>query len=416
MKQLRIDLEACAPLAIRADHAPGGAATAKVIAGTTLLGCLASAHRLLFPRNDSEFADFFLSDQIQYPFLYPAMFSGEDFEDVNLPVYPLPKTAQSCKKRPGFFAGKEDEERHGVRDGLLDWAMFELLKERDGLKALEVMRKHETCETCDALMDHFDGFYGQEEVKAQRRVASKAETRLQTRSGINREWGVVEESILYSREVIEENTHFWGIIRLPDALAESMQTFLKDASGAMGRGVLRIGTGRTRGLGRVHVQVNGEERHEFAAFKQRLHGFNQKVKTDAQSSGNGDLQPFYFALTLQTPLILQDALLRYRGTIDEKTLAESLSLQEGKRFTRVYQAADVKRVTGWQDLWGMPRVTEFAIDTGSVFLFSIEDEPDETLFQRLHSLEEKGMGQRRAEGFGRISVSDPFHWQGGVLY
>jgi CRISPR-associated protein Csx10 len=58
-------------------------------------------------------------------------------------------------------------------------------------------------------------------------------------------------------------------------------------------------------------------------------------------------------------------------------------------------------------------MNEYAIETGSVFLFScnaVKGSPEhETLLQQLFTLEERGIGKRRAEGFGRVRVSDQFH-------
>ena len=113
-----------------ADHAPGGVENAAYISGTTLLGSLAALHRLAHPGDTATFERLFLSGQVQFPDLYPASFQHNDFNKAsNLPVYPLPKTAQSCKRFPGFqlLKGEEvDDERHGVRDNLLDWAAFTL--------------------------------------------------------------------------------------------------------------------------------------------------------------------------------------------------------------------------------------------------------------------------------------------------
>jgi CRISPR-associated protein Csx10 len=99
--------------------------------------------------------------------------------------------------------------------------------------------------------------------------------------------------------------------------------------------------------------------------------------------------------------------LRYEGTISEKRLA-SLTGISANTFKLLYHSASMRRVMGWQDLWGLPRMHEYAIDAGSVFLFTAAQPLDE-LAQALFTLEEQGIGQRRAEGFGRICISDPFH-------
>jgi CRISPR-associated protein Csx10 len=77
----------------------------------------------------------------------------------------------------------------------------------------------------------------------------------------------------------------------------------------------------------------------------------------------------------------------------------------------VYCAARVRRVSAWQQLWGTPRTNEYAIESGSVFLFSCASPPSEALLKALFQLEEQGIGKRRAEGFGRVRVSDQFHQQ-----
>src|SRR4051794_22067272 len=133
MKHLCFPVKAKSPLSIRSDHAEDGAATTQAIPGSTVLGSLASAHRILWPEKDREFGELFLNESISLPYLYPAMFNLAPFQ-TNMPVMPLPKTAQTCKRFPGFrlLRGEEDEEeRHGIRDSLFDWAIFALLSEAE---------------------------------------------------------------------------------------------------------------------------------------------------------------------------------------------------------------------------------------------------------------------------------------------
>ncbi len=133
MKHFSLNLETMSPVAIRADHAPGGVENAGYISGTTLLGSLAALHRLLHPDRDaSAFEQLFLSGQVRYPNLYPASFKKDEplQNALNEPIYPLPKTAQSCKRYEGFRQRKgqegDDDDGHGVRDSLIDMALFAL--------------------------------------------------------------------------------------------------------------------------------------------------------------------------------------------------------------------------------------------------------------------------------------------------
>jgi CRISPR-associated protein Csx10 len=95
---------------------------------------------------------------------------------------------------------------------------------------------------------------------------------------------------------------------------------------------------------------------------------------------------------------------------------------ESKNFTLLYQNAERRRINGWNELWGTPRESEYALETGSVFLFALkaqagddqtqQEERKEELLRQLWKLEEEGIGQRRAEGFGRVCISDPVHLEG----
>ena len=116
----------------------------------------------------------------------------------------------------------------------------------------------------------------------------------------------------------------------------------------------------------------------------------------------------YFALTLHSPVILRDDLLRYRGTISGKVLA-NLAKLPSKTLRQIHQVASLERVTGWSELWGTPRTQEYAIATGSVFLFASTEKASDGLLEAFFKLEDEGIGERCAEGFGRICFSDPFH-------
>ncbi len=290
-------------------------------------------------------------------------------------------TAQSCKRFPGFYRDQEDERPHGVRDSLLDWAAFELgrLAGMQTTALLEALKPQKQCQHCGKPMERFTGYY----CSADRRPVERAsvDTRLRTHTGINRDTGTVQEGILYNRRVFNEHTRFWGMIKVsedldvPKELASTLQNFINDVGQT---GLVRVGTGRTRGLGKVRLSIEPWRDHQYSmdAFRKNLQEFNdalcKRAKDAFSESFTAQLKPFYFALTLHSPAILRDDLLRYRGTIDTETLVKLLGLPDDSAyvFTLIYQAASTKRVTGWNELWGTPRMNEFAIDTGSVFLFS----------------------------------------------
>ncbi len=422
MRQYYIQLTAESPLAIRSDHAASGAGAAGYIPGTAFIGSLAAVHRLLKPDAKKEFEQLFLSEQVLYPDLYPAFFNdGPDhpLQAANdLPVYPLPRTAQSCKRHPGFLYRPRgvDYDNHGVRDSLVDWAMFKLWsnggKVSDPVKALQELQDHKDCR-CGAAMDHLSGYYrwSERNPKIIMTATTSEYMRLQTHTGIDRESGTVQEGILYNRRVFEEGMRFWGAIKVPDDgdLENKLKSFLEQIGQS---GLVRVGTGRTRGMGKVtFLRESKKEEDAFSKFHKRLDEFHTLLEEPAKQLGLEDR--YFFALTLHSPLILVDDFLRYQGTIDGPTLEKLLGCEETIKIEQIYQSAQMRRVTGWLEVWGLPRMNEYAIETGSVFLFSCNatqgTPAHETLLQRLFELEEQGIGKRRAEGFGRVRVSDQFH-------
>jgi CRISPR-associated protein Csx10 len=414
VKQFYISMEALAPLTVRADHAHDGAATLRYIPGPAFIGSLAATHKFLYPGNTDQFERFFLRDQVLYPNLYPAIFNDEGLQGRRVPVYPVPRTAQSCKRHSGFRFPEKDNDAHGVRDSLIDRTLFALgSRSEHGLdysKLLAILREHENC-TCGETMDHFDGYYRRNDVVEHQMISAQADsyTRLRTHTGIDRQSGTVQEGILYNREVFGEGMQFFGVVKLPDdeKLVAEVQEFLNDVGS---KGLLRIGTGRTRGMGKVGLSADRVEdkQDRFTTFTKRLDDFDRLLHDQAKGKLSGLDSLYFFALTLHSPLILCDDLLRYRGTIDKEALAE-LCGREIPGLERVYQAASVRRITGWQELWGMPRTNEYAIDMGSVFLFACSAPLDSSIYRALFELEEHGAGQRRVEGFGRLCVSDQFH-------
>ncbi len=417
MKQLYIKLDTLTPLSIRSNHAAMSAGMLEYISGNTLLGSLATVHRLSYPNRKDEFERLFLRGDVHYPNLYPAALDSavDVWQDIHLPVYPVPKTAQSCKRHSGFFYPEiEENSSHGVRDTLIDWALFKLGSELDQevhkFESLSALLKYKNCPRCGEPMDHFAGYYRRNDILNAMVATGKQEVRLQIHIGIDREAGTAQEGAHYNQQVFDEGMIFWGAVKLfDDSLVGTFENFIRDVGTT---GLVRVGTGRTRGMGKVSIEAiesNIELQVRRTDFAARLQSFNAQLLENAAHWGLKDCQHnYFFVLTLHSPLILSDEFLRYRGTLDADVLSELLKIPlEG--LEHVYHCASIKRVMGWQELWGTPRMNEYAIDSGSVFLFRCVTPPAPPVIDALFQLEEQGIGKRRAEGFGRVCISDPFH-------
>src|SRR2546421_3278248 len=337
MQHLYIRLTAISPLAVRSDHAPGGAAMAPYISGSAFVGALARVHRLLRPDDKEEFEQWFLHGRILYSNLYPATFDDTGLQERKVPVYPVPKTAQTCKRHKGFlFPVKEENDAHGVRDSLIDWAILaldQLAREHEGREdgrpepswlpvigdnanPLEALENHKVCPRCSERMDSFGGYYRRSDLEERQLIAAEAHTRLRTHSGIDRETGTVQESILYNRQVFEEGMRFWSVATFLGGreLISQFSDFIDELNDSKlgNEGLLRIGTGRTRGMGKVKINTDRpkERQDAFELFRKRLHKFDDLLRAQAEHYNLSGLEDiFFFALTLHSPLILCDELL-----------------------------------------------------------------------------------------------------------
>ena len=400
------------PLNIRVSRSTASFETFRYIPGTTLLGAFASAHRKTC-NDETEFTRFFLSGEISFSNLYPANFQASEFSNTDLrddeqPIRPIPNTARSCKRFSGFRfkadAGKR--ERHGVMDSLIYWGLFAVSDQTE----IEVLNAGVKCtypveqDACCELLDTFSGFY--------RRGAdvteigeSKAMTRLLTRTGISRETGAVQEGILYNREVLNEGQQFWGAMSFADE--QLYDKFYKFAEKIGSKGLLRIGNNLTRGLGKLSVpEFQAFEVDDLVSFKQRISAFNQKFHAEAQVRCVDLPHQFYFPITLQSDAIISDPQLRYQTALTGEYLHQVLNLDAA---TLVYQNASTRRVFGWNALFGLPKAAAWAISMGSVFLFGYNGTIDDAFYQTLYNIEQMGIGKRKLEGFGQVTVADTFH-------
>ena len=427
MNYLAIRLCAQSPLSVRSDHAARGVQTTQYIPGTTLLGSLASTYKRFYPDNHEQFERLFLSGEVSFPYLYPASpkdYHADNQESINLdlPVYSAPKTAITCKRQKGFLYPKiRENDAHGVRDTLIAWAFFQEWVSDDQAKkdpakmvpALQVLEETRKCHKeigqshCGEPTDRYEAYYRC--LENGHLYVSEIKTNRHTHTGISRLSGTIEEGILYDRQVAETGTEFWGLVKLADEkLQADLEAFLNEVNNAQ---VGRIGTGRTRGMGKVSFLAEdaNDLQPDFQSFQKRLDAFDRLLHKEAARFQLAHFKPYYyFALTLHSPAIVQDELLRYRGAIDETVLTELLTVElDGLKL--VYQQAGMQRITGWQELWGLPKFNEYAIEAGSVFLFKCSVAQRDTLVKELYRLEKEGIGKRRLEGFGRFCVSDEFH-------
>lgn len=398
MQWVTLGGEALTPLALRKGRNPEKMETLNYIPGTVMRGALAEAHRILRPGKKEEFSSFFMAKRVLYGNLMPSTFPEDELQDQATPVNFLPFTAATCKRYAGFaFQSRGNSEKHGIRDLLLPKLIFTLSSETNAEPLLEVS----LCPVCRSEMERATGFYRR---GFRRREAGqpKIMTAVITRTGINRKTGTVQEGILFSREVVERGTFFWGYALIEKGILDEWQSFLEEAAG---EGMIRVGTGRTSGLGRLSIGVT-EVTTSFDnpdEIKRRCRRFNELLRSEAKKYRVNLSHPFYLPLTLLSDAIVVDGALLYRTVLTGSWMEKILSIND---IQLVFQAAERRRVSGWNSILGLPRPDEWGIAMGSVFVYGLPKEPD---YELLWQLQQKGIGERADEGFGRICWADRWH-------
>lgn len=407
-----VNATAQTPLSFRSERSETATGTLSYVPGSALLGGLAHAHTLLYPGKTTQFEQLFLQGS-RFGNLYPAYSerwgkekNSRAYQALNsseLPVYPLPNTARSCKRFSGFrFDSEHDSKQHGVSDHLFHWLIFEL----SGQTNARALSKHKNC-GCGETMDHFDGFY-RRGFNANEYGQPKAKEMLRTRTGINRATGTVQQEILYSRTVLAEDSKFWGTIEIDDAVADKFLDFAEEAGDA---GLIRVGNNRTRGLGRINVSLDEQEIDEVAEQQKlmaNLQQFNQTLQSEAKTAGISLHHSFYIPLHFTSDAILLDYLRRPLTNLTATYLHQNIGLDD---VEVVYRNYHTRRVMGWNNLWRLPKADDLAVAMGAVFVLGTNRAADDELHQTLLTLQRNGLGERRAEGFGQLLIANSFHWE-----
>ncbi len=188
-----------------------------------------------------------------------------------------------------------------------------------------------------------------------------------------------ERSKMFRYEAIAPNQVFLGVIVCPDDLSDKFEKILK------GDGVKSIFyLGGSKGSGYGRCAVSSVERCTYEELYESLH------KASADN---------IFTVYAASNLILLDENGKNTGEISTALLEEKLGVKNiklEKAFSSTYVAE------GFNHTWRARQVQQTAVSAGSVFVYSYEGD---LLDDKVYLLEAEGIGQRRAEGYGRIIIN-----------
>lgn len=412
MVRIQLRLKAVSPVAFSARRGTSNFVdTLDYVPGSALRGAVA-AHYLsrIGGAGDARFQTILVKGEASFGNLYPVR--------LGLRSSVIPSTARSCKTFDGFLS---DRDKHGVFDSLMAAASARL----SGNFAALDERARCTVTRCGLPTHRFSGFYEEKAGDSggtPPALYSKVDVskRHVTHAGINRASQSAEPGFLYAQQVINESWRegsggeFKPQVFAGDLLVREHQADYVRSS-LLPRGtVLRLGDSRSRGLGRMEVDhIGPAETDTETTVRGRIREFNKRLAEKAGVQPNID----YISLTLQSDAIITDSFLRYETTIEGEDISRAIHAAnsqcgiEARGFHLVFASADKKLVQSWNAASGYPKPDAAAITMGSVFLFKLLNGKAAELAQPLLALQESGIGQRRSEGFGRLSICDSFHWE-----
>jgi len=397
MVELGLTVELRSPLILHRRRASTQfSPTLDYVPGSTLRGALAA----LYLRGDStraqdpDFQALFLQELVSYPDLLPAANVGE-------PCHVTPATAWSCKR---FGADHAD----AVTDTLLRLELCTALRAagRDDwsqplkdIAACPVCQREHAAEADNCPRDRLQNSYARQLDPGF--VKQETNEILRTGTAVDRATGAVASGMLFSQQALEAGQWFTGCLRFDDVqaalLTERIKALLPDS------GVLYLGYGRSRGFGQVQVTFH-DALAVGATLPERWQALNRTAGRLWRLYKQEPPQSKFFTILAHSHLALQDACGR---PVLAALQPSHLGLPWAEWGERELEAMPVP---GWNAAWGLPKADTWALKRGSVWLGKVAPEDETQTLARLAQLETAGVGERRAEGFGRVRACDEFHY------
>ncbi len=202
-----------------------------------------------------------------------------------------------------------------------------------------------------------------------------------------------ESSDVYRYEALAPEQIFAGAIVSEDVvLLKEIEPLLKTLlSDKLERGVFNLGGSHTAGYGRVSTSLLGldPDWHEFEPILANDNSEQYEYNEEGEERSVVDeTAPKLAILTCLSDLIWRDR----SGQISSHLTTPS-GIKPEKAFYRL------RPVGGFNRKWGLPLCQAWAIQAGSVFVFPA------TCYGELEEWVTKGVGERRAEGFGRVALN-----------
>lgn len=191
---------------------------------------------------------------------------------------------------------------------------------------------------------------------------------------INSQTKSVEDGMLFNSEYLQCDEKLIGDIVLPEGLVDENKNY-----------TIYLGKMKSKGFGKAVITF-GKYEKERANLKARI----EKLQKQANEK--------ILTFDLQSDLILPFNTI-YNVGEQFKTLVgiSELKFEENKSYI------NTGKLGGYNIINNIRKVDELVITRGSVLTYEIDD--FNSILPKLEEIEEKGLGLRKNEGFGRVKIS-----------
>ena len=212
-------------------------------------------------------------------------------------------------------------------------------------------------------------------------VGGRLERKTDVSIAINNATRTAEDGMLYDREILRTAKRtFEGILVVDEGVAEFMDGM-----------EIRIGKHKNKGFGRGTIRLS-QRPYENTSLKERIEKLNMRCKLDRK------------IITIDC---LSDIILPFNEVEDlGEEVGELLNIKGAYMGERSY--VSVRMLEGYNLINNIRKSDEVLVEKGSVLAYEYTPES----LGALRKLEERGIGLRKNEGFGRIEICSENHLKG----
>lgn len=195
-----------------------------------------------------------------------------------------------------------------------------------------------------------------------------------------------KENMLFNSEFIEFSGELKGDIVLPKGLFEKIKEEKDEGY------VIYLGKNKSKGFGKGVIKFTPYEKPNIESIEKRIQNLNKLI---------GDKEKTYITFDMESDLVLP-----FDNIYDvEKQFRILLGFGEKLEFCSKRSFINTGRLAGYNIVNNKRKSDELIICRGSVLTFIVEKYTE--ILKDLKSIEEKGLGLRKYEGFGRVKICTP---------